>query len=433
MHILYIQPGSGGSFYCQNCLRDISICDALRTAGHEVTMLPLYLPATADAPAPDDVPIFYSAVTLYLRHKYSWMRRLPRSWFRPLDSWPVLLFAAKFAGTTSATGLEDLTLSMLQGMEGRQAEDLALLAEWVESLPPKEQPDIIILSNALLMGLAQRLKAAAGCPVVCWLQDEHVWTDPMHESLKQSVIKTMRDDAHHVDQFVSVSQYYRDFMSTLLEVEKDTIAVINPGLAVDQYPKTDVASRPYKIGFLSRLSKDEGFGIFVDAFIELRKNPVFKGVQISATGGASPDKKFMGRQLRKLKDAGLTDDTRISYKRFNEDRCTFLSELTLLSVPGGDHPEAFGYYAIEAMAAGVPVVLPAHGAFPEFVNLASGGVLLNSSDPRAVAKAWAELLSSPEKLQTLSVNARLYAEREFNENTIATKIMTLLQTVTSAL
>ncbi len=426
MHILYIQPGSGGSFYCQNCLRDISVCAALRKAGHEVTMLPLYLPATADAAAPEETPVFYSAVTLYLRHKYSWMRKLPRSWFRPLDTWPVLKLAAHFAGSTSASGLEDLTLSMLRGMEGRQAEDLVMLAEWIEALPPEDRPDIIILSNALLAGLAKRLKEAAGCPVFCWLQDEHVWTDAMHESLKQAVIRTMREEVVHVDRFIAVSKYYRDKMSELLDVDTKQISVIYPALNVDEYTLADMSAAPRRIGFLSRLAASEGFDVFVDAFIELRKDPQFSDVKLSATGGPSPDKKFMKRQIEKLRKAGLENDVEISPDRFVKERREFLSELTILSVPGGESPEAFGYYAIEAMAAGVPVVLPAHGAFPEFVTEESGGVLLNSLTPQEIAEAWAGLLSSSEKLKEFSSRSRLVAADNFNESIIAEKVMEIL-------
>ena len=65
MRILYILPGSGGSFYCQNCLRDMALADALRQRGHTVISMPLYLPATAQAAAPDAVPVFYGAVSLY--------------------------------------------------------------------------------------------------------------------------------------------------------------------------------------------------------------------------------------------------------------------------------------------------------------------------------------------------------------------------------
>ena len=426
MHILYIQPGSGGSFYCQNCLRDISVCDALRKAGHELTMLPLYLPATADAAAPEDIPLFYSAVTLYLRHKYSWMRKLPRRWFRPLDTWPVLKLAAHFAGSTSASGLEDLTLSMLRGMEGRQAEDLEMLGEWVEALPQEDRPDIIILSNALLIGLAKRLKEAAGCPVLCWLQDEHVWTDAMHDSLKQAVLRTMREEAKHVDRFIAVSEYYRDTMSEILDVGPKQISVIYQALNVKEYTLADMCVVPRRIGFLSRLAASEGFDVFVDAFIELRKDPQFSDVKLSATGGPSPDKKFMKRQLAKLRKAGLEKDVELSPDRFVKERREFLSELTLLSVPGGNTPEAFGYYAIEAMASGVPVVLPAHGAFPEFVSPESGGVLLNSSKPEDIAKKWAELLVSGEKLKVFSASARAFAAASFNENVVAEKMILTL-------
>jgi len=427
MKVVHIVPGSAGPFYCQNCLRDLSVCKALEKHGHEVTMLPLYLPATADATAPDDVPVFYSAVTLYLRHKYRWLHRLPRSWFKPLDSWPVLKLAARFAGSTSASGLEDLTLSMLRGMEGRQAEDLAMLAEWVESLASDDRPDIIILSNALLMGLAKRLKEAAGCPVFCWLQDEHVWTNAMHESLKRTVLKAMRDDAEHVDRFIAVSQYYRDVMSGQLGVEKSAIDVIYPGVNAEEYTQSDPAATPQKIGFLSRLSQEEGFETFVDAFIELRKDPLFRSVKIAATGGPSPDKSFLPQQLRKLQKAGLAKDAEISLDRFAKDRFAFLSELSLLCIPGTRTPEAFGYYAVEALASGVPVVLPDHGAFPEFVSFEKGGVLLKSTEFKTIAETWATLLSSPEKMKQLSANARATANSTFNEKTLSEKLLELKQ------
>ena len=71
MRVLYVLPGSGGSFYCQNCLRDTALADALRARGHAVTLLPLYLPATASMPQPSDAPVFYGAVSLYLRHRHA--------------------------------------------------------------------------------------------------------------------------------------------------------------------------------------------------------------------------------------------------------------------------------------------------------------------------------------------------------------------------
>ena len=415
MRVLYILPGSGGSFYCQNCLRDMAMADALRQRGHDVTLMPLYLPATAQAAAPDAVPVFYGAVTLYLRHRYAFLRRLPRAWFRPLDSWPVLRVAARFAGSTSAGGLEDLTLSMLRGPDGRQADELKRVAEWIAALPPEERPEVIVLSNALLAGLAKALKQAAGCRAVCWLQDEHVWTDAMDPALRAAVLRVMAEDARAIDRFVAVSADYAGRMGRMLSLDPARLSVIFPGLDPAAYAAADVGRRPAVIGFLSRLSAEEGFDRFVDAFILLRRDPRFAGVRLCATGGPSADKRFLKRQLRKLSLAGLLPEAEISPDRFAHDRKGFLAGLTLLSVPGGDAPEAFGYYAVEAMAAGVPVVLPARGAFPEMAAAAGCGLLAEDGRPETFARLWAELLDDPRRLDAEARRGRAAAAAVFSQ------------------
>ena len=79
MRIIQIVPGSGGTFYCQNCLRDHALVRALRAQGHDALLVPLYLPAFADDPAPaGPAPVFYGAVNLYLEHQFPWFRRWPR-------------------------------------------------------------------------------------------------------------------------------------------------------------------------------------------------------------------------------------------------------------------------------------------------------------------------------------------------------------------
>ena len=44
MKIVHIIPGTGGAFYCGNCLRDSHLVKALRTIGHDVIKVPMYLP-----------------------------------------------------------------------------------------------------------------------------------------------------------------------------------------------------------------------------------------------------------------------------------------------------------------------------------------------------------------------------------------------------
>ena len=77
MKIAHIIPGSGGSFYCGNCLRDSKYVKALKDLGHQVIKVPMYLPLFDDAHDLNDVPVFYGAVNLYLKHKFPIFRHVP--------------------------------------------------------------------------------------------------------------------------------------------------------------------------------------------------------------------------------------------------------------------------------------------------------------------------------------------------------------------
>jgi glycosyltransferase involved in cell wall biosynthesis len=242
----------------------------------------------------------------------------------------------------------------------------------------------------------------------------------------------MAADACEVDRFVAVSAAYAERMKVLLGLEPQRVSVVYPGIDPAVYRLTDVARKPRVIGFLSRLSAEEGFDRFVDAFILLRRDPRFADVRLAATGGPSAEKGFLKRQLKKLAAAGLRSAAGISPDRFARDRFGFLSELTLLSVPGGNSPEAFGYYAIEALAAGVPVVLPEQGAFPEIVAAAGCGTLTADTRPETLARVWAGLLADPEQLRHESSRGRAAARGLFSQATAAAALEKVLTTLCRA-
>lgn len=321
-------------------------------------------------------------------------------------------------GSTSAGGLEELTLSMLRGLHGQQADELRAVAAWLAALPPGDRPDVIVLSNALLTGLAPALKEAARCPVICWLQDEHVWLDAMAPDLRAAVNDALEEDARTVDRFVAVSARYAAEMATTLSVDAARIGVVFPGVDPAAYRPAEPARRPFTVGFLSRLSPAEGFDRFVDAFVLLRRDPRFAGARLAATGGPPAERGFLKRQLRKLAEAGLAGEAEISTRRFERDRFGFLSELSLLSAPGSEH-EAFGYPVIEAMAAGVPVVMSGRGAAAEIAAAAGCGVLTADDRPETLARAWAEVLGTPERLLREAQAGRAAAQSVFSQEASA--------------
>src|SRR5579872_3868110 len=113
MNILQLTPGAG-SMYCGNCLRDNALVAALRTMGHQVLMVPLYLPLTLDeADQSAGTPVFFSGINVYLDQKSPWFRRAPRWMHDLLTARPLLKWAASRTGSTRVENLGDLTLSML--------------------------------------------------------------------------------------------------------------------------------------------------------------------------------------------------------------------------------------------------------------------------------------------------------------------------------
>ena len=199
MKIIHIIPGSGGSFYCGNCLRDSKYFDALRKMDHGAIKIPMYLPLFADEHDLNNIPVFYGAISIYLKQLYPVFQKAP-AWFdKLLNSKPMLKLAASMAGSTRAKGLEEMTISMLEGERGKQNEELERMTDWMRD---HFKPDVIHLSNALLLGLAKRLKEKLQVPVICTLQDEDVWVDVMSDQSRTTVWKLMAENAAYVDRLV---------------------------------------------------------------------------------------------------------------------------------------------------------------------------------------------------------------------------------------
>jgi hypothetical protein len=225
MHII---PGSGGSFYCGNCLRDSKYVVALRKSDHRVIKLPMYLPLFADEhDLSKEIPVFYGAISIYMKQLFPIFRKAPAWVDRALNSKPMLKLASRFAGSTRAKGLEEMTVSMLLGEEGQQKDELQRMVDWIVE---HCSPDVIHLSNALLLGLAQQLGERLKVPVICSLQDEDVWVDVMKPSARDSVWKLMSKKGDHVSSFIAVSDYYAGVMKEKMNIPDEKLESVHIGV-----------------------------------------------------------------------------------------------------------------------------------------------------------------------------------------------------------
>ncbi|WP_321995329.1 glycosyltransferase family 4 protein [Draconibacterium orientale] len=426
MNIIQIIPGSGGSFYCGNCLRDSKYVDALRKLDHQVIKIPMYLPLFSDEHDISDIPIFYGAISTYLKQVYPVFRKAP-AWFdKLLNSKPMMKMAASMAGSTRAKGLEDMTISMLLGEQGEQKEELDKMADWIAE---HCKPDVIHISNALLLGLAKRLKEKVGVPVVCSLQDEDVWVDAMQPQFQQPIWDLMHERAKDVDALVAVSNYFAGEMQKRMRLDEQKVHTFYLGVDVEDYPYIPVKAKPKNVGYISRMCHKDGFDIVVDAFIELKKKAGFEEVKLIATGGLTgDDKKFFKDQKQKLKEAGLLHQFEVVEEFEGAARHEFFKQVAMISVPVRIG-EAFGMYLLEAMASGVPVVHPALGAFPEIVEVSGGGITYSPNTPEKLSESWAELLKDPEKLEKLSQAGYEGTKTKFNIHNHAAEIVELYETL----
>jgi glycosyltransferase involved in cell wall biosynthesis len=427
MKITYIVPGFGGTFYCGNCLRDSAFSKSLKALGHDSITLPLYLPHSIEEFAHQtDIPVFYGAVNIYLKQNFKMFRNMP-SWLYHFFNSPVLLkYAAKKSGSTRAEGLEEMTISMLNGVDGFQKVELDQL---IHFLKHHEKPDVVHLSNALLMGLVAKIKEELNVPVFCTLQDEDVWINAMREHYKPRLWDLMSEKAKDVDAFIAVSHFFKNEIQRNMNIPENKIHVIHLGVNPDAYSVQNPLQNQPAIGYLSRMNEDNGLGILTDAFLILKQMPEFKTLKLVVTGGKTDDDKpFLNRQIKKLKKAKFINDVEF----IDDFRTTaldqFFNKITVLSVPVL-HGEAFGLYQLEALASGIPIVQPALGAFPEIAEATKAGTIFNPNTADALAEKLVNVLSDKESLKQMSINGRQAVENTFNSKNSTEKLAKIYQDV----
>jgi glycosyltransferase involved in cell wall biosynthesis len=411
--------------YCGNCLRDNALVAALRRQGHQVLMVPLYLPLTLDETDESaGTPIFFGGINVYLEQQSAVFRHLP-DWMHDWLSSPRLLkWAAGRAANTRAADLGALTLSMLRGESGNQARELHELIAWLKTQP---KADAIFLSNVLLVGMARKLRQELNTPVMCTFQGEHFFLDSLPEPFRSSCWKTLAERTKELDLLISPSQFFADLMRERLGLPAENVRVVWNGiqLAGWEQAQSDSAagsSAAPVLGYFARLCPEKGLDTLVAAYIELRRRGQVPGLRLRVGGSLGPaDEPFVEGLRRQLSEAGLQNDVEFCPNVDHAAKVSFLRSLTVFSVPAL-YGEAFGLYLLEALAAGVPVVQPRSGAFQELVAATGGGMICEPGDPTALADALEELLLDPQKRRAYAEAGRRAVYERFNSDVMARNV-----------
>lgn len=431
MHLVQITPGAG-AMYCGNCFRDNALVRELRGLGHDVTMVPLYLPLTLDElDESSGTPIFFGGISVYLEQKSNLFQRTPHWLRRLLATRKLLAWAGSRAAKTKADEVGDMMLSMLRGEEGRQARELDELIAWLKSQP---QPDVICLSNALLVGLARKLKAELGAPVLCTLQGEDAFLDGLPDSHREPAWQLLRERAADVDHFIAPTQYFGDLMTRRLGLPAEKVSVVHNGISLEGYepqsPKSKAQSQSAPVlGYLARMCKEKGLDTLVEAFIVLKQRGKVPRLKLQIGGSCGPgDEPFVKSLRKRLAEAGYIGEVAFFPNLSRAEKIDFLRGLTVFSAPAL-YGEAFGLYLIEAWASGVPVVQPRHAAFSELIEAAGGGILAEPGDPKSLAEKIEEVLLDPNRAQALAQAGQTAVRERFTTAAMAQATLRVFEIV----
>lgn len=391
MRILAFTAGAA-SMYCGSCLRDNALAAELLRMDHQVTLLPIYTPTLTDEVNVSSRHVVFGGISVYLQHYLKLFRHTPRFLDRLWDSGLALRAASRRSIPVDPKLLGEMTVSMLEGESGPQHKEFGKLLDWLRREPA---PDVVTLPNSLLIALAAPLRRAFSKPVLCTLQGEDLFLEQLAEPYRSRSFALIRSHFAAVDGFIAVSEFGADLMSRLLGIPRERIHVVPLGIHADGFPVPRPSRTPPAIGYFARVAPEKSLHLLAEAYVLLRRKLGFGEARLEAGGYLAPEHQpYLDGVRRTLRGAGLESEFVYHGAPSRREKLEFLSGLDVLAAPSV-YAEPKGLYVLEAMACGVPVAAPDHGAFPEMIRAAGGGVLFEPGNAGALAEALQSLLADP--------------------------------------
>lgn len=384
MKIVYLTAGAAGMF-CGSCMLDNSLARAMNRLGHDCMLVPVYTPIRTDEENVSLDRVFFGGVNVYLQQKFPFLAYLP-SWLDASLNNPALIrrLTSK-AGETSPKLLGALSVSMLRGMQGRQRKEVIRMCDWLQT---SIQPDAILLTNLLIGGCIPELKKRFPSKIFVTLQGDDIFLDMLPEPYREQSIAAMKRLVPLVDKFIVHSHDYGRRMASMLSIPEHQLACVPAGIDTSDFLQRSSAqlpanrsedrpltNSPLTIGYFARMAPEKGLDLIVDAFIAISKQAPNTSipsrsrlnlpVQLKMAGWmGAQHASFWEEQKRKLDQAGLHERWEYCGSIDRAAKVEFFRGIDLLCVPTS-YQEPKGLFVLESVAAGVPYVQPAHGAFPE--------------------------------------------------------------------
>ncbi len=383
--------------YCGACARDLGLVLGLRARGHHVSVIPLYTPLRVDGDDPSPVePVFLGGLNLYLQQRFPLFRHIPPKLDRFLDNTSLLRFVSRFAINTRASELGEMAVAMLRGADGPFRKEYQRL---LDHLARQASPDAVVITNTMLLSLAPELKQRLAAPIVCQVQGEDGFVGGMPEPHRSQAEQLIRENAQLVSLFVAPNHGYARTMARYLGVPEADMRLVRTGVSADTYAGSGSRPRePFTIGYLSAIAEGKGLDLLVEAWRVLAESEG-RDVRLCVAGRVL-DGAYWRKIARSVEESGVAEKFEYVGEVALDDKVRFLHRCSAFCVPSR-YAEVRGLAVMEAMATGVPVVVPDAGVYPEMLSLTGGGLLFPPEDANRLAGQLAHLMDDADEADRL--------------------------------
>lgn len=430
MRVLYLTVGRGAAYF-GSCLHDNALVTELRRRGIKVDFHSVFQPLASDEPRATKRRVFLSGLSLFLQSQAPPFRYTPYVLDRLLDNRLVLdLLRARLEahdparwahaepGSATVQLAGNVLVSALRGAEGEVAKEVRRLVDAFRRRPPT----VVLLSHGFLLGLAEPLKRRFGCPVVVALQDELSLMAPLEKHDSFEALELMRAHLAHVDLIVARRQSMVKRLNDWFALPADRVRVVLPSINVRGWaPPVRPDNAVFTVGYCGRIAPEKGVHLLCDAYIRLRADGQLPASRFMLAGSlSSAHGTYLDVMRQRMANLGLSSEFSYVGELDRSAKFDFLSRLDVFSMPAASEDE-LGLPVLEAMSAGVPVVQPRRGVFPELVTRAGGGIVVSPSDEEALAAGLVTIYRDPVLGRELGrrgaagVRAHFSIEREADE------------------
>jgi len=281
-------------------------------------------------------------------------------------------------------------------------------------------PDAIVLNSPLLWSLAPALQAELAAPVLGMLQDDILLLDqldepaPARQQLQQAAarLQAVLLPYHGAPQ---------ELAPFLLAPGAPPLLVVPPAVDPEVFTLTDeLITYPLRLGWLGSSPARSGLALLHWAFAQVAADlPADACVLCLAGSNAAAHARLQPVAAGTIEDNGeLCESSKV----------TFLQCCTMLCLPQAA-PGSLLITALEAMACGVPVILPAQGGGREIFQRTGGGggvVLVPPGDRESLLTTLLELAGDPSQLRRLGRAAAQQVRQNYSYARTAAAFMQTL-------